>query len=583
MGSMTGIYVGVSGLQSAQTALNTTTHNLANVYTDGYTRQLSFTGDRTYNTIGKSATNFKQVGLGVTTLVTSRVRDILLDSSYRTERGRQGFYEAGYEVSLEIQTIIGETEGVRFQATLEDLWSSINEMAKTPDSIVSRSELVMNAEMFIDRAKNIYGELIDYQKNLDTKIRNLVDKVNSIGDKINALNLKISGVESTIENANDLRDSRDLLLDELSQYIKMDYKENTNGYVTIMAEGVPFVTDGTVFHMAVAELDGDEGSTYSSCVWPYLDNQEVFHLEEEISTDRRNDIGELKGYLLSRGDFVADYTDIPEVKDYDIKTEAGYKEYLEDVNTYNRKIECCAVAKTQALFDKLIHNVVTVINDVLSPTTDVVPDGVTEYTDAAGNKYNATDVKILNMNTSTGNDGKMPPEELFSRKYTDRYIEVTGDDGKTYYMLNNTNSLGKESLYTLNNIEMNQVIKEDYSKLPFKTVQGDNDLSKGEKLVDIWNERALTLDPNNMSRYTFKQFYAQMVYVVGNHGDLCYSVATNQKTATDQLDNTRTEITGVSSEEELTNMIKYQSAYNAASRYVTTVADMLEHIIERLG
>ena len=61
MAGMTSIYVGVSGLQSAQTALNTTTHNLANVYTKGYTRQLSFTSDRTYNNIGKSATSSMQV------------------------------------------------------------------------------------------------------------------------------------------------------------------------------------------------------------------------------------------------------------------------------------------------------------------------------------------------------------------------------------------------------------------------------------------------------------------------------------------------------------------------------------------
>ena len=79
---------------------------------------------------------------------------------------------------------------------------------------------------------------------------------------------------------------------------------------------------------------------------------------------------------------------------------------------------------------------VTAINDVLSPTTTEVPEGVTQYTDADGNVYNASDVKILDMTTSTGNDGKMPPEELFARKYTDRYIEVTGDDGNTYYMYN---------------------------------------------------------------------------------------------------------------------------------------------------
>ena len=94
MAGITSIYVGVSGLQSSQTALNTTAHNLANVYTKGYTRQLSFTSDRTYNKLGNSATSAMQVGLGVTTSSTSRVRDILLDAQYRKETGRQGFYDA---------------------------------------------------------------------------------------------------------------------------------------------------------------------------------------------------------------------------------------------------------------------------------------------------------------------------------------------------------------------------------------------------------------------------------------------------------------------------------------------------------
>ena len=441
MAKMTSIYVGVSGLHSAQTALNTTTHNLANVYTPGYTRQLSFTADKTYNTIGQSYTSAMQVGLGVSTVETSRVRDILLDKSYRTENGRQGFYAAEYEVALEIQTIIGETEGVRFQQTLEDVWSSINEMAKTPDSIVSRSELVMNAELFIDRAKNIYTELIDYQKNIDTKVVNIVNKINSLGDEINALNLKISGIEAPeLEDANDLRDRRDLLLDELSGLVKINYNEDENSYVSVMVEGVPFITDGGVFHMGIQELDGDKGSVYSTCVWPYLDNQEVFHLEEPITTDNKNDIGNIKGYLLARGDFIGSYKDVPEVSDYDVSTPDGYNEYMEAVAIYNKTVECCSIVKTQALFDKLIHNVVTAINDVLSPTTDEVPAGVTQYTDANGNVYNASDVKILDMTTSTGNDGKMPPEELFSRKYTDRYVEVTGDDGNTYYHSTNPTS-----------------------------------------------------------------------------------------------------------------------------------------------
>lgn len=583
MAGMTSIYVGVSGLQSAQTALNTTTHNLANVYTKGYTRQLSFTSDRTYNNIGKSATSSMQVGLGVATSVTSRVRDILLDAKYRKETGRQGFYDARYEAVSEIETIIGETEGVKFQNTLEDLWSSISEMAKTPDSIVSRSELVMNAETFLNRAKGIYDGLVDYQKNLDSKVQTTVDRINELGDKINALNLKISGIEAGIENANDLRDTRDLYLDELSKYVNISYVEDESHYVSVKIEGVPFVTEGGVFHIDTMKLDSDKGSTYLSCVWPYLDNQEVFNLEVKISTSEKNDIGSLKGYLLARGDFAAKYTDIPEVADYDVSTPDGLKDYLAAVDKYNATVDCCDVTKAQALFDKLVNGIVTAINDVFSPTTDEVPDGVTEYTDANGNIYDATKVKILDMTTSTGDDGKMPPEELFSRDYTDRFIEVTGNDGNTYYVYNERNTFDSESLYTISNINMNQTIIEDYSKLPFKTLEGDNDLDKGKKLAETWDNNKMCLDPSNMAKLDFKAFYKQFVYSIGNKGDLYNSMASNQLTTTNEVDSKRSEINGVSSEDELANMIKFQSAYNASSRYVSTIADMLEYIIERLG
>lgn len=583
MAGMTSIYVGVSGVQSSQTALNTTTHNLANVYTKGYTRQLAFTSDRRYNKLGNSYTSLMQVGLGVSSSSTSRVRDILLDAQYRKETGRMGFYDAQTEVVSEIETIVGETEGVKFQDFIENLWSAVSEMAKTPDSTVTRAELVMHAETFIHRAQSIYKELVEYQQNLDTKIKNTVDKINDLGDKINELNLKISGIEASVESANDLRDKRDLYLDELSEYINISYVEDENHYVSVKAENVPFVTEGGVFHIETAQLDGGKDSIYLSCVWPQLGNQEVFNLEENINSANNNDIGQLKGFLLARGDFIADYTDVPEVADYDVSTPEGLKEYMAAVNTYNATVECSSIEKTQALFDKLINGIVTSINDIFSPTTSEVPEGVTKYTDAEGNEYIASEVKILDMTTSTGDDGKMPPEELFSRNYTDRFIEVTGDDGNTYYVYNEKNVFGNQSLYTILNIDLNQTVREDYSKLPFRTKEGDKDMQKGKDLVAKWNEKTMNLDPSNMSKLDFKDFYKQLIYTIGNAGDLYNSIATNQLTTANQIDDTRTQITGVSSEEELTNMIKYQSAFNAASRYVTTIADMLEYIIEKLG
>lgn len=585
MGSMTSIYVGVSGLTASQIALNTTTHNLANVYTEGYTRQLAFSSEGNYNTHKWTPNGKLQVGIGTNASSTSRVRDILLDLRYRKEIGRQGFYDAQYEVVNEIENIFGEIEGVQFQDSLEELWSAITEVAKAPDSMVYRAELVMNAETFIDRAKNIYQETIDYQKNLDSKIESLVYEINGYADQIYDLNKKIIAYEAGPEAANDYRDQRDLLLDKLSELVNVSYSEESNGFINVMAEGVPFVTGGGVFHIETAQLNASDGSTYLSCVWPQLGDKQMFYLNEPVTTANKNDIGTLKGFLLARGAFVGDYTELEKTKpeNYDLTTEAGRAEYKDAVDYYNYNINNCEVLKVQTLFDNLIHGIVTTINDIMSPTTTTVPDGVTSYTDADGNVYNATEVKILDTNTSTGNDGKMPPQELFSREGTPRYIEVTGDDGKTYYMFNEKNVFGTDSLYTISNISINSAVQEDYTKLPFRTLEGDNDMAKTQAMVEIWNKTFSNLDPNNMTQLNFKEYYNEIVYAMGNDGDLYDSISQSQNDAVIEVEDARTQVTGVSSEEELSNMIRFQSAYNASSRYVTAVAEMLEYLIMKLG
>ncbi len=581
MAGMTSIYLGVSGLQSSQNALNTTAHNLSNVNTKGYVRQQAIFSDKIYHKVGASATSAMQVGQGVTSQATSRVRDILLDVAYRKENSRAGFYDSQYEVVTEIETIIGETEGEQYQKNLENIWNSINEMAKTPDSIVARSELVMYAEEFLNRSQSIYNGLIDYQNNLNEEVRNQVDKINALGDKIDMLNEQIASVEAAgIERANDFRDQRDLALDELSKLANISYEENAFDRVTVKLEGVPFVTEDSVFHMATAELDSDKGSTYLSCVWPHLSNstqtRDVFFLEEKISTADNNDFGSLKGLLLARGDYVATYQDIPRVDDFDTTTEEGRDEYLNAVAKYDREVAPSSIMSMQAMLDTLVNGVVISINDALSPTIKA------SFTGIDGTTYD--DVDVLDIeNSSVGDDGKLPPRELFKRLHTERYTEVKGDDGVTYYVYNKNNIFDKESLYTLGNLEMNKEVADDYSLLPFKTKEDEADMKLGERLLEAWDKPFAELNPDNLTKKTFKQYYHEAIYNIGNRGMLYRTISENQVTATREIDNKRQEIAGVSSDEELTNMIKFQSAYNASSRYINVISEMLEHIIERLG
>ena len=236
---MTSIYTGVTGLRANQNALNTTAHNLSNINTKGYVRQQAGMVDGTYANLGLTQVNTKQLGLGVISAESRHIRDILVDKAYRENYGRQSFYSAKSGASEEVDTILGELEGVQFQNSLKDLKEAISEMAKTPDSTVCRAELIMNAEAFLTRANAVYSELVSYQQTLDEKVKNTIDRINEIGDKIYELNQKIKSIEAAgVETASDYRDRRDLLLDELSSLAKIDYVEDEFGVSAAAAVAV---------------------------------------------------------------------------------------------------------------------------------------------------------------------------------------------------------------------------------------------------------------------------------------------------------------------------------------------------------
>ncbi len=634
MSLMTSLYVGVSGLGAQQVAINTTSHNLSNIYTEGYVRQQVSMADNAYYKYGISAVNTKQIGLGVVSAETRHLRDLLLDRAYREESGRQSFYAARYEAAEEVEDIFGELEGVQFQESLTDLWNAINEVAKTPDSVVARSALVMSAEAFISRGNAIYDELINYQEKVNQKVQDCVEEINSLGDQIYALNMKIAAIESAgIETAADLRDQRDLALDRLGELMKIDYDEDQYGYVTVRAEGQEFVTVAGVWHMGMAHLDSEQGSEYLSPVWPQLDDAAVFNLREELNSDKNNDIGELKGYVLARGGYIADASDIP-VKpareDYpegDAGTEAFRvdleKYYFEEVPNYDSIVGNTVVMKAQALFDQLINTVVTAVNDALSPKKEIDASGLTVTVPVGTNINNVDDalkdtlkaaveagtvtvdrygiiegadatvtlpadstLTVMNMDLVSygSDDAQTPGTELFVRTdQPDRYTKVTGADGTEYYIYNKNDDFGDESTYSLGNLEINPIVLDDYSYLPFKTVEEDVDLRLGERLLTAWDEATVCLDPNNTTLKNIDDYYSTMVGLIGNDGYMYNAIAESQTSVVTSLNEKRESKQGVTSEEELTNLVKFQNAYNASSRYITTVADMIDTLINKVG
>lgn len=595
MSIFTSLSVGVSGLKASQNAINTTSHNLANVNTKGYVRQQVVMADTMYLTIGTKGSYTNQVGIGVDYEQVRRIRDSLLDKAYRQESGRQEFYEAQKAAIDEVQELFGELEGVTFQDYLENLEGAIQEIVKDPNSQVTRSSLIESSVAFITRANAIYDGLVEYQNTLNKEIQNIVDEINSLGDKIHDLNKKISAIESAgVEKANDLRDERDVALDRLAELAKISYSEDLDGVVEVKLEGVNFVTRVDVNHMACKKLDADKGSVLVTPVWPYLADKEVYNLNHPSETKKNTDIGELKGLLLARGDSTANYTDIPNAADYPGgKTDPDYIKALE---TYRIDIEQSTIKTVMAEFDQLINAMVTELNDILCPNMsaaeaakqaglDLNNDIIGKTYTYGGYTYEITeDTKFFNAEEAGygyGDNSKVQGTELFSRENTDRYIKVN-IGGKDLYVYNEYNVFGNKSLYTLGNMSVNEEVLQDYTKIPLCTEDGGEDRARAEKLGEAWDNAALKLTPDYNTQKSYMEYYNEFTGQIANAGKMHENMIAYQEELATGIDDERQRIMGVSSNEELTSLIKYQAAYNASSRYINVINEMLEHLITRL-
>lgn len=617
MSLFTSFNAGVSGLQSSQAGLNTTAHNLANTKTQGYTRQQNINKDTYYQTIKMTTNSTLQVGYGTTVATIRQIRNEFLDKEYRKEVSRQTFYEVQYNTATEIEDILGETEGVEFNDVLSDIWQTVQDLSTNPESITNRKLFITQAESFLEKAQNVYSALKSYQVNLNSQIESQVTSINKIADQIAELNTKISAAEASgLENANDYRDARNLLLDQLAEYTNYDYYEDSTGQVNVRINNAPLVDESRSYHMACKNIKNQkydeatgtytdiESSPMYTVVWEKNGYGEVYDINRAYSQEEETDMGSLLGILTARGKNVGVYTDI-------VQNPTSY-----ELENYNNTTGNCLLEKVEAQFDLLIHKIVTAVNDAFAPNVDADLTGVTG-TDANGKAMPAlTNAKVLDANNCLvgADDDETIGTEVFTRKgqgsrYTVYTVNgpvtttdengntitltkenVAADGTKTYslYVYNEEDADDKNTLYTLQNMEVNSSLKENYSYLPVKGnpatgKYGTYLQTPYENILASWRKEDTALDPNALSKYGADGFYDAMVGNLATQGSVWKSIMENQTKETESIEDKRQQIAGVSTEEEMTSLLMYQHAYNAASRYITTVDAMLQHLIERLG
>ena len=563
---MGSLYIGASGLKSSQTAINTTANNLANINTTGYVRQQVLFGDLQYVTTDTNpSVSNSQSGLGVTIQDVVHTRDYFLDKSYRQENGRKGFYTSFYEITDYVQDLFQELNGEQFKQSVSDLHQAFQELEPNMDNSTQQNLVLEKADLLLSRTKSLYDDMKSYQSNINEQIKDDVDRVNKIGNRIYELNLQIQKVEAGgQETAMTLRDERDNLLDELGGYGSVSIKEDATGFTYVDFESTPFIDDNKCYNIGLQE---DKETGFYTPYWTQLsdvDKQQyvrVFKKNEVISTDLNTDVGSIKAKLLARGDGYGTYQDLESEEAYD-------------------RISGCTMMETEAQVSALLHNIVTKINDAYCPNKTVDTD--VTYTDADGNQVSLKGKKVLDAaNCAVGEDGQLPPRELFTRVGMDRYTKVTGDDGNTYYVYNEEDENDPTTLYSLNNISINKELRKQITLMPYKNQNG-TDYPLGEKLMSLWNDKEMTLNPYDKKPCTFEGYYDKLIGQIGNDGSTFQSASETLTGALSSIDNQRQQTMGVSSDEELTHMIKFQSAYNASSRFMTVISQMTELIVTGL-
>lgn len=299
--SFGGLYISISGIYANKKALDTISHNIANTNNPNYVRQSALHASNTYN---QSPMGDYQLGTGVKVSEIRQIRDEFLDINYRREAEFYGYWKATDEIYHEIEMIFHESKSTGIQNVLEDFWDNWNELAKEADSLAIRGLIHESAVALTETINHTYTQLDDLQFNLNKEIIKRVNNINNLLEEMRIFNDKIKMAEAIGQHskANDFRDSRNGILDELSQLLPITYYEKPDSEIVVSLFGRELI-NGDYINPIEIQYDG---KGFGHIHWS--------DTGEEVDLKSR---GELGGYIDARDKGVTEYK---ERLDYFINT-----------------------------------------------------------------------------------------------------------------------------------------------------------------------------------------------------------------------------------------------------------------------
>jgi flagellar hook-associated protein 1 FlgK len=571
---------GVTGLMASQAGITVTGHNISNVNTSGYSRQVVSLSSMNPTIVGSNV-----YGRGVQISSISRVYDEILAESLRNNQSELTYYNTLQTSLSQVTVYFNELEsGSGLGEAMRDYFNAWEDLANNPtdqaqEALAKRITLVETASTLSIKLKESDAKLEQFKTATDTKIKSYTDEINLITENLAYLNGEIAKIEALGTKANDYRDQRDQLLTRLSNLANVTVHEKENSQITVYLGGSALVDDKVSYKLFTEPNSNNDG--HYSITWG-------------TKNDTKGQV-DLTSYITG-GSIGAELKVRDEVL-------SSYQKQIDElavtiINETNRLHSLGQGVErfTQITSNNGVANTSYVFNDAPGsfPTADIQKGTlrITVY-DAEGKSAGVFDVDIDpskdNLNSViqklSASDGDLSGGLIQASLSSDNTVKIFTQPGYTFSFTEDTSNFlvaaGLNSFFSgtsASDIDVSTMVKDNnlYISTGKSGAVGDNTIAKSIanlKYEKVFDNKDVTIDG----------FYSFFVASIASEKHQIDIFVETKSYTLNELELKMEEIHGVSMDEELTNLIKFQRSYEASARFITTVDSMIDKLINSTG
>ncbi len=607
-----GLNIGVSGLYTYQAALDTTAHNVSNAETEGYSRQVM---NQKAGKALRMNSSYGMAGTGVNVSGVVQQRDEYYDTKYWKNNLLFGEYSSKSYYMNEIESYFNEVSVDGFTTTYNSMYESLQELSKNPASLTVRNQVVNYAESFAQYFNSLSTNLKKIQEECNFEIRNKAEQINSTAQQIAALSKQISTLEVTGGTANDLRDQRALLVDELSEIANITVSEKAVGdgigvtsYI-IKLDGVTLVDNQNFNQLKLVprklkdnqnDIDGlydiewDNGQRFDmrsntlggslQALLEVRDGNNQFNLQGKVDAQKgENYIIMSDTNINSQEKLNIPQTGIITIGNHEYAYK-GFEVTVDDGNyVYNFELEDYVEADASGELGQIGES----INYKGIP---YYMEQLNEFVRTFAKAFNSIHRDGQDLNGKAGMDFFTATSKINGRDYIFGPLKDSGDS--TYYDYDRfdsqTGTLYEEAaedepnygyyyLMTADSFTVNEALIANTS-----LVVTTKDISNGAEANDIV-EKLLALKNDKKLMGTPEGFFQTLVAEIGIDTDKAATFAESQSNILNSITSQRLSVSGVDVDEEAMNLVRYQNAYNLSAKVISVMDEVYDKLINYMG